>query len=300
MSLFANVLKTFAPSYFAGPNMSRLIEATGMVFDQHAQRVFDGRCAGNPYAGGSKTDDGVLRQCEPEVLAQHAADRGITLYDREPIASRRYRVSRYLELIRKKGSAEGAMLNAQPYFLGLCDPLPMMRIVHQSNEGTPTSTWSTLASVSTASVLATGNLGAFSMLKRDPSNFNYDDRPALWSRYGVFIYMYGTGIAPPPLYGDGHDYGDGTLYGSGGFPVAMQANIVDMFKLWKASHCWLNFVALVWDNTSIDPTGTPTQDADGRWSLPNGANTWAGLVDPTTGKATRPAGVQFIYDNPSP
>jgi hypothetical protein len=300
MSLFANLLKSFAPSYFQERWMSTLLESSGMVFDQHAQRVFDGRCAGNPYAGGSKTDEGILRQCEPEVLAQHAADRGITLYDTEPVASRRYRVSRWRDLIRLKGSDEGALMNAQPYFLGLTDTLPMMRIVHQSNEGTPTSTWSTMAAVSAASVLSTGNLGTFSMLLRNPSNFNFDDRPALWSRNWVFVYLYGTGLTPPDAYDDGSEYDDGSVYDGGTLTPQRCADIVAMFKLWKSSHDWLNGVALVWDNTSIDPTGTPTQDADGRWSLPNGANTWAGIVDPTTGLATRPANVTWIYDNNAP
>jgi len=44
--------------------------------------------------------------------------------------------------------------------------------------------------------------------------------------------------------------------------------------------------------------GTPTQDASGWWSLPNGANTWAGYVDPATGLGTRPPNFQWIYDNP--
>ncbi len=300
MSLFDRTLKAFAPGFFAGANMSRLIESVGMVFDQHAQRVFDGRCAGNPYAGGSKTDDGILRQCEPEVLAEHAVDRGITLYPYEPTPSRRFRVSRYLELIRKKGSAEGAMLNAQPYFLGLTATLPMMRVVHQSNEATPSSTWSTLGAVSAASVLATGNLGPFTMTMRVPSNFNYDDRPDLWSRYFVFIYLDGTGLTPPNTYDDGHTYDDGAVYDAGSLTPQHCQDLVAMFKLWKAAHCWLGGVALVWDPAAVDPTATPTQDVTGWWSLPNGAGTWASPYDPITHLGTRPPGVIWIYDNPVP
>lgn len=267
---------------------STFFESIGAVLDTEAQRVMDGRLANNPYAGTgagtARLATGQRIECQPDALPWHANDRALPLYGTEPLASKRFRLSRWRQLHARRGTPWGEMEHVAPYFLpGVA---PTIHIVHQAGDGS-SATWRKLAPD-----------GTRSEHRSTPSNFNYDGMPAGWSRWWAFLDMAGTGIAPPPLYGAGHLYGDGSLYG-GGLSAAQCADIVSMFKDWKAAHSWLNAVVLVWPPATIDPTGTPTQDADGRWSLPNGANTWSVLADPGTGKATRPVGYQWIYDAPA-
>lgn len=264
--------------YLRQKNLATLLESIALVLDGSLQALYDGMRLSYPY------------RCAPEGLISLSLDRGIRLYDTEPDASKRDRLAHWWLLWKQKGSHQGEMRHARPYFMGADGKgiIPTIRIVHQCGDGS-SATWHTV----------NGATGIYSAHKVTPSNFNYDGRPALWSRFWVFIYMAGTGIAVPPLYGDGHDYGDGTLYG-GGLTPGQCADIAKMFYDWKASHSWLGGVWLVWDASSVDPLGTPTQDGEGRWSLPNGTNTWSALVDPTTGKPTRPLGIQQIFDNPAP
>jgi len=62
----------------------------------------------------------------------------------------------------------------------------------------------------------------------------------------------------------------------------------------QSAHSWLVAVVLNW-GPLIDVTASPTQDALGRWSLPNGK--WYPKADPSTGHATRPGHMQWIYES---
>lgn len=274
-----------APTFLRGPNVSKFLETIGFTLDVGLQSLAEGLKLSNPLL------------CDPVAFPGLSKDRKILLYVTEPDVSKRYRLAHWRQLRRHAGSHYGEMLNVQPMFFrtsvnGGIDrsAVPTIRCVHQSGDpGTGCiTTWHTLAPD-----------GTYSWSRPAFRNFNIDDRPAKWSRWGAFFYMAGTGIDPGPLYGDGHDYGDGSVYG-GGITPAKATDIIGMLREWKAPHSWLNWVALVWPAGAVNPTLAPSQDADGRWSHPNGVNTWAGLVDPGTGLPTRPNGVEFILDNPAP
>ncbi len=279
------------PPYMQGPNLRTLWGAFGAHADGCAATVMFSRLQALPFAGGANaTREGAARlangqfmECEPFVLPIHAEQRGIRLYDTEVTLSRRIRLASYLLLHAQRGTHRGEMLHVRPYF-STAAAYPGIDIVHQTGSGV--AVWHRMSAA-----------GVYSVYRPTTPNFNYDDRPDKRSRFWVFFRMYGTGIAPPNVYGDGHTYGDGETFGENGLTTSQHRDLAAMIADWKGAHSWLAGVALVWDNTSVDPTGTPTQDGDGWWSLPNGAGTWRSTVDPMTGLNTRPPNVQWIYDN---
>jgi len=288
------VPEDLADPHMQGPRVKTLLGAIGAQLDATAEQIMQARLQAVAFAGGpnaartgaARLSDGRLIECDPIMLPLHGQQRGIRVYPTEPVLSRRVRISRWWQLHQRRGTHRGEMEHAQPYFLSLATTLPTIRIVHQPGDGA-SAYWHTL-----------DPNGVYSLTRVAPSNFNYDGQTSKWARWFVFLDMTGTGIAGPPLYNaiGGHRYGDGTLYGVGGLPAGAFADIVSMFRDWKSARSWLAAVVLVWPPATLDPNGTPTQDADGRWSLPNGK--WGRLVDPATGKGTRPIGYQWIYDNP--
>ncbi len=278
-------LRTGAP-WMLARYASTFFESIGALLDTEAQRVLDGRLAANPYAG---TGDGTARlatgqriECQPDALPWHANDRALPLYGTEPLASKRYRLSRWHQLHARRGTPWGEMEHVQPYFLpGVA---PVIHIVHQAGDGS-SATWRRMAAD-----------GTRSQHRATPSNFNYDGQTSKWSRWGAFLEMDGTAFTPPNTYDDGHTYDDGAVYDAGGanpFTAAQCADIVSMFLDWKAAHSWCMFIVLVW-GTTVDPTATPVQDPTGWWSLPNGK--WGSTVDPVTHLGTRPPYMQWIHD----
>lgn len=231
-------------------------------------------------------------RCDVSALPHLARDRSIALYPTEPIPSQRFRLSQWWQLHRGRGSHQGEMRHAQPYFLP--GTLPRIRIVHQSGGGSPVATWHTL-----------DPSGRYSAAQASPSNFNIDGTASKWSRWAAFVDMSGTAYTGPATYGDGDTYGDGLLYGSAGstpFYGQRQADVAAMLYDWKAAHSWCEWIIAWWPMTGgapfPDASSTPTQDASGWWSLPNGANTWTVLADPVTGLATRPPNMLWLRDTP--
>lgn len=275
VGLIEEVILNRMPRFMRGPNLGRLLKAFAAPLDGDVEALRQGLTFSNPLL------------CPRELLPEIARDRGLPMYPGEPEEATRLRLSRWLQLHRQRGSHEGAMRHAQPYFLGLGTALPTIRIVHQGGVG-PTANWHTLTPQ-----------GAYSKIRRYPSNFDFDGTGSTkWARWWVFIYMSGTGIAPPNTYDDGHAYNDGARYDCGGLSAQNLVDIPGLFTSWKRAGTWCGGVALVWDAGDVDPTGTPAQDASGWWSLPNGAGTWARPYNPATHLATRPPRVQWIYDNP--
>lgn len=293
--IFQRLWLDYAPPFYRGRRwISTFYESLGAVLDTEAQRVLDGRLAAIPYAGrgpgAAKLATGQRIECAPDALEHHANDRGIKLYDTEPEWSKRYRLSRWYQLHSRKGTPLGEMMNVQPYFLGAdgLGSLPTIRIVHRAPDVT---TWHTLAPD-----------GEYSK-SIAVDNFDYaagDD--AQWSQQYAFIEMSESDFTGPPLYGNGHLYGTGVLYGTGGAnPLSAQAkaDLASMFMDWDSGHSWWTAIILNW-GTPIDVTATPTQDADGRWSLPTSGGHWYPMVDASTGLATRPPRMQWIYENIPP
>lgn len=279
-------LRTGAP-WMLARWASTFFESIGAVLDTEAQRVMDGRLAANPYAGAEpnagKLATGQRIECQPDALPYHRADRGLFAYPSMPILGQRIQCAQWHQLHARRGMHWGELEHARPLFLP--GTPPTMHIIHQSGTAGK-ARWYTLHPDGTRQL-------------RKPNVFNYDDRLTLWTRWWVFIEMAGAGFTGPPLYDDGHLYDDGSVY-DGDMTAQMRSDIVAVFRDWKAAHSWLAAVVLVWPPAVFDPSVAPSQDADGRWLQPNGANTWSVMVDPGTGLPTRPLGYEFLLDNPPP
>lgn len=153
----------------------------------------------------------------------------------------------------------------------------------------------------TSALVGSGPTGTGSNITDGTVHWRYAQANSRWWTFIDMSTLVTAGtFTAPPTYGNGFNYGQGNLYGGGSGGTAMgaqeHADLVAMHN-WKGAASSLWGVALDWHGV-IDPAGTPTQDADGRWSLPNGK--WGRLVDPSTGLATRPAGVQWLYDRSQP
>lgn len=294
MSVYAKLWRRMAPPWFTGPHISTFYEAVGNVLDCEAQRAMDGRLASIVYAGAepfaAKLSTGQRIECQPDALPQHFLDRSLTPYPSESILSQRLRLSRWHQLHADRGTLWGAIDHVRPYFadrVAAGFAYPQITIGFQTNEATPAAVWYRVSPT-----------GVRTIRRVSPSNLNYNGQPAKRTRWWAFLEMTGTGYTPPPVWG-GFSWGDGTMWGSAGalpFTAQRQADVAAMFD-WKGAHSWKDGVVLIWPGyTALDIGGTPTQDANGRWSLPNGPNTWGVLADPGTGKPTRPAGWQWIYD----
>jgi hypothetical protein len=298
MGIFADRIGQFAPPWFLGPTGTNLLRAVGLTLDDFRLRVREGMRAALPYAGpgGAPLDDGTRRECDLEALPWHARDRGIRLYDTEPVLSRRVRLSQWRQLKKRRGSHLGQLNNVQPFWYATeTSTLPVMRIVHQSNEVTPSATWHTLSAK-----------GAYSVHQEAPSNWDYDGQPTKRSRYWAIIHL-------PPGYGsrssavyDGSDPYDGSALYDGITTMAIR-DLVDAFKEAKAAHSRLAalIVTTLQPTDAIpggvgkpfDPFGVAEVLPDGSTSLPTG--NWGSAVDPVTNLPTRPPWASFVYeDNP--
>jgi hypothetical protein len=294
MSVFRKLYRAYRPTWFQGPNVNTFYESICSLLDSIAQRFLDARMAAIPWAGPGVgveeplTSTGQRLECQPDALPYHSRDRGIPLYTTEGLLSRRQRLAMWRQLRAHRGTHWGAIEHIRPYFadkVAAGNTYPRITVVFQDNEGTPASVWYQWMIDGTKTIT-----------RVSPSNFDYDGQPTKRTRFWIFLEMNGTGYSAPVTYGSGRTYNDGALYGVGTFTAQAQADLVAMALDWHSAHSWLAGVVLIWPGyTTLNITGTPTQDADGRWSLPNGK--WGSLIDPGTGKATRPAGWQWIYDS---
>ena len=284
MSYFGLLQKTIANVavwYLRQKNLGTFLESSGLLLDGAADGMVQGMRLGYPL------------RCPSNQLPVIAYDRGIRLYPSEPDASKRQRLRMWWQLHKQRGSHQGEMRHVAPYFLP--GGLPTIRIVHQSGDGL-TATWHTL-----------DTSGKYTSAVAGPSNFNFDGKTSEWSRFFGVIDMSTTGFSPPRAYDSGGQYDtSGWQYDEGAVPLTAQAmaDIAAMLGVdWKAANSWCLGVALWWPMTGGAPfpsaAGTPTQNAAGWWSLPNGAGTWASLVG-TDGRGTRPPNMTWILDNPSP
>lgn len=293
-----------ADPHMRGQLVQTLIGSVGAQLDNNAETVLFGRLQSNPYAGSppARLADGRPIQCEPFVLPILAQQRGIPLYETECVLSQRLRTADFWRLRAERGTFPGIYRHVAPYFadaVAAGHAYPAIDFVHQLNTATPVAVWTRFPAGTPGDL----TLSTHSILRRSPSNFNYDARPTLRTRWWAFVRMAGTGFTAPNVYDDGHTYDDGAVYDAGGlgpFSSRRAADVAQMIYDWKGCHDWLNGVVLIWQPGDVDPTTAPTQDAAGWWSLPNGANTWSVLVDPVTHLGTRPPSLQWILDNNSP
>lgn len=239
-----------------------------------------------------------LKECDEEVLPWHARDRGIRLYDTEPLLSKRYRLAHWRQLWKRRGLHLGELENLQPFWRStMTSLLPTMHIVHQSNEGTPTATWHTLHPD-----------GSYSVHRANPSNFDYNGQPSKKSRFFLLIHW-------PEDYASILTYDDGvSVYDGGGIydgvGPALITDIVDAVREAKAAHSRLAAViatplqpddlipGLLGEYHPFDPADTAQTAAEGWTSLPVG--NWGTTIDPDTLLATRPPWASWLYEDPGP
>lgn len=250
------------------------------------------------YVGGAILSYVGLRQCDVDVLGRHGGDRGIRLYSSEPELSKRYRLSRWRQLKKRRGSHLGELENLQPFWLStLAATLPTMRIVFQDGYHLgPAAIWYTIDS-----------LGRLTIHTETTSNWDYDGQTTKRARFWLIIYL-------PPGYSSAIEYDDGaSVYDGGaiydGITTLAIADIVAAVKEAKAAHSRLAAVivttlqpgdtvpGVAGVHRPFDPTDTAQTSADGWTTLPVG--NWGNLVDPVTGLPTRPPWASWVYeDNP--
>lgn len=291
------VVWRFAPSWFQERWMRALMDAFGGELDNFRDRVLDGLRDGNPYAAGARLRDGRLIECDSDVLAYHARDRGISIYSSEPDLSKRYRLSRWRQLKKRRGSHVGELENLQPFWLATqASVLPTVRIVHQDNKGTPSAVWYTLSPSGTVAVH-----------RATTSNFNYDGQAAKWSRFWVILHL-PPGYSSMIVYDDGTSVYDGGAVYDGVTALAIR-DIVANIKEAKAAHSRLAAViATTLQPTDpipdcagthypFDPSDTSQALTDGATSLPVG--NWGSIIDPYTHLPTRPSWASWLYEDAS-
>ncbi len=292
-----------AGGHLLGDRMITLGTAVGAQMDACADQAFAGRIQAIPFAGGANATrtgaaysaDGRLLECEPFVLPILAAQRGIRLWQTEPLLSQRVRVARWQQIRASFGRHEGQLRNLQPWWLP--GTLPTIRIVHQSNEGTPTATWHTL-----------DPSGVYSVVKASPSNWNFDGAPSKSSRWWAVIYL-PPGGSLGAAWDAGQPWDGGALWG-----FAAQAAVADWIGMLLEAKGAGSRLAGVWvtdlqpgddipghaGRHAFDPTDTAIQDAAGWTSLPIG--NWGSAVyaaGPYLGLGTRFPFAELVYlDNP--
>lgn len=265
----------------------RIIDAT------HADLV--GSTWTGSYTGGAVCSFLGLRQCDADVLSWHARDRGIRIYDTEPELSKRYRLSRWRQLKKRRGSHRGELENLQPFWLSTpTATLPWMRIVHQNNQGTPKAQWYTLSPT-----------GTLTVQQRNTSNWDYDGDASKWSRFWLIVHL-PAGYSSAIVYDDGSSvYDGGAIYN--GITTLAIADMVQAVREAKAAHSRLAGIivtelqptdpipGVAGTHYPFDPTDTAQTSAEGWTTLPVG--NWASLVDPQTNLPTRPPWASWIYED---
>lgn len=296
-----------AGGHLTGERNSILAAAFGAQMDACAEQVLAGRLQAIPFCGGAnaaregaaRAADGRLLECEPFVLPILAAQRGIRLWPTEPILSQRVRVARSQQIRAGFGTDLGKLQNVQPYFLGASGggTLPWIRLFHQSNEATPTSTCHTL-----------DPSGAYAVHTSSPSIWNWDGQAAKSSRFWVAFHL-PLGFSDAFNWNAGPTWNGGKVWG--GIAKAVVSDLVGMLLEAKGAGSRLAgvFLTTLQPTDSIpgypgrhpfDPTDTAIQDAAGWTSLPVG--NWGRRTyktGPYQGHNTRPPFAHLVYlDNP--
>ena len=248
-------------------NIGGFLEACALTYDGVIERLYQGLAFTRPL------------DCDSSALPYLSRDRGIRIYDSEPVDSKRYRLSIWRQLRRQFGTHIGVMNNIAPFFLPYT---PRIRVVHQDGNG-GRATWYTREAD-----------GTISVYKAEPSNWAWDAHPEWWSRFWVIIYVDDIGLPPQPEWDEGQLW-DGGSYWDG---LINEAGIADLVA--GIQEAQSDCVEVLWgvifatDPASFDPTATAVVDADGWSTLPNGK--WDYVIDNATGLPTRLPTATYAYD----
>jgi hypothetical protein len=282
------LIGNIGPWYVHGTNIGRFLETFGIVLDDAMTTLQIGLSQAYPL------------ECDRESLTTIAYDRSMRFYGTEPEESTRYRLSRWLQLHRQRGTHQGELRHAQLYFY---PNAPVMRIVHQDGAGS-SATWHTLNAA-----------GEYSVYRKTPSNWNYDGATSRWGRFWVILYPptgFLSGSNPQDNlahYGGTHSGGYltaemvyGGYYTGGhisslrnydGLSTAVLSDLVDMIREWsrRREMLWGYIVAI--DSGMFDPASTSVTMPSGYTTMPIG--NWGSPMS-STGVRTRPPGALWVYD----
>lgn len=274
MGAFQERIKVWAPPDWGFvKNLGTLLESVGLTLDGAMERFQLSRAASLVKTAGG------FDACEPEVIPYHAQDRGLRLYATEPDESQRARLAKFRQLHQRRATHRGELEHAHPYFLP--GALPTMRIVHQVGDGA-SAVWHTV-----------DPNGVYSMHEQTPSNWNFDGMDEQFTRWWVILCLSGTRIDDGiTYYDDGSTYDGGQIYD--GLAQTLFADMIDLFKDWKAAHSMMWGLILVRNPGLLQPDGLPVGSSEGWTTYPVG--NWGYLVDPATNKPTRDPRLDFIYD----
>jgi len=273
LSVFVGAIQAMVsrigPYFLHGKNIGTFLESFAKVYDDGAESLTQGILQADPF------------QCDAESLPGISRDRRIRLYPTETEASKRLRLSQWLQLHRTRGTHIGQLKHAQPFFM---PDTPVMRIVHQDGLGA-TATWHTIAAD-----------GTYSIHEQVPSNWDYDGLTTHWSRWWVIIYIPAQYIASVKWDDGGkYDAGSPEVY-DGVLTSAIMQGIVNMFLEWNGAHSRLGAVILATDPASFDPTAFPLFiTGTSRTTLPMG--NWGTAISPPPASVyTRLDTAKWIYE----
>jgi hypothetical protein len=268
IGLVQRVVGRIGPWYIHGKNIGTFLEACGFALDQGLESLELGLNLSNP------------KLCDVSAFPALSKDRRIRLYPSEPEESKRARLAAWLQLHRQRGTHQGELRHAQPYFL---PDVPLMRIVHQSGHtdfASRRATWHTLDSN-----------GVYTVHKVTPSNWNYDNQFTKWSRWWVIIYAPASLVSGLTHWDDGSTWDGGQVYD--GVLTQGALDIVQMFLEWHGAHSRPEAIILATDPASFDPTATAAFDPMGWSTLPVG--NWGSPI--IGGTRTRPPSAVWLYEH---
>jgi hypothetical protein len=268
-----------APWFLHGKNIGRFLESFGATMDAGVVALDTGLRLSQPL------------RCDVSALPVLSKDRKIRLYPTESLASKRFRLSQWLQLHRTRACHAGELKHSQPYFL---PDTPVMRIVHQDGDGTSASWWTIEAD------------GSISFYQKTPSNWFWgprasngvgDNGTTKWSRFWVILYAPASFLA-------GNVWDDGSTWDNGFFWDGLSSSqvakdLVDMILEWKAPHSRLAAYIIATDPASFDPTASPVTSPQGWTTLPAGNWGCPLFTGGGVAHATRLPTAHFIYEDPS-
>jgi hypothetical protein len=271
LSQYLGVLQRFVssvgPWFVQGRTLGGLREAFAATFDSAETALEAGMQLSQPL------------RCDESALPIIAKDRSIPIYPAEVKASQRARLANWLPLHRQRGTHQGELKHLQPYFL---PDRPLLHIVHQTGDGLA-AVWHSLSSD-----------GVYSTEIVTPSNWDFDGRSALWSRFWLIVNM-PSGWVNAPQY-DVASYWDNCAEGYDGIDQQEALDIIALAKGWKSAHSRLAGVLVNSGTYPIAPENM-TVSVDGWTSLPVAGN-WKSYVNSNGTRARNPY-VTFLYeDNP--
>lgn len=268
VGLLQRTVGTVAPWFMRRFNVGAFLESVVFSLDVGLETLNQALSLTRPF------------QADTSFLTTLAFDRGILLYQAEPVSSQRTRLAMWHQLHRQRGTQQGELRNLQAYFLP--GPLPLLRAVHQAGDGS-SATWHELTPE-----------GVYSWYRAVPSNWNWDDQPEKWSRFWVIVYTDTLCPAQPAQWNDAaaQTWDGGSLW-DGTFTSAQISAMVQAVTSWSAAHEQFSGLIFATDPLSFDPTDAIVVNPDGTSNLPDGL--WGYSVDPVTGDPTRLSTAVFPY-----